>query len=260
MQCYPMGAPQTFTLSELEARSGFDKRTISYYISERLLPKVGRRGPKTTYPRAFYDRLMFIRRVRDIQDGGNLRAVTLREIREVMLRLSTEDFRAASLDQHDRDWYRRLFEAPDWESSVPVFTAEEVAAAPGPYIREAVADMDGEPDASGPVDEEAPSRVLMRSGDSDQSAAKPRRPLYAKAESQKAQLPQPDTEAGDLLREIERLASHKRKMFGLRSWDKLLHVPITKNIALSVKNLDEDDAALVEHLAGLLKRYWQVNS
>jgi hypothetical protein len=67
------------TLNELESRSGLDKRTISYYIQEMLLPKVGRRGRRTRCPEEFLDRLMFIRRVRGLQDAGQLRAVTLSE-------------------------------------------------------------------------------------------------------------------------------------------------------------------------------------
>ena len=62
-----MGLLQSYTLSELETESGFDKRTIAYYISEGLLPKVGRRGPRTRYSQEFLERLMFIRRVRDLQ-------------------------------------------------------------------------------------------------------------------------------------------------------------------------------------------------
>ncbi len=91
-----MISPQTYTLRELETRSGFDKRTIAYYIQESLLPKVGRRGRSTRYPEEFLDRLMFIRGIRDLQDAGRLRAVTLSEIRDRIFSQSKEQTRLAS--------------------------------------------------------------------------------------------------------------------------------------------------------------------
>ena len=64
--------PRTYTLDEIEERTGFDKRTIAYYVQEDVLPKVGRRGPRTRYPQLFLDRLLFIKRVRDLQDTGRI--------------------------------------------------------------------------------------------------------------------------------------------------------------------------------------------
>jgi DNA-binding transcriptional MerR regulator len=60
----------TYTLDEIVERTGFDKRTTSYYVQKGLLPKVGRRGPKTRYPQVFLDRLMFIKlaNIRDLLD------------------------------------------------------------------------------------------------------------------------------------------------------------------------------------------------
>ena len=55
----------TYTLDEIVERTGFDKRTTSYYVQKGLLPKVGRRGPKTRYPQVFLDRLLFIKLLRD---------------------------------------------------------------------------------------------------------------------------------------------------------------------------------------------------
>jgi DNA-binding transcriptional MerR regulator len=78
---------QTFTLDEIEERTGFDKRTIAYYVQEGLLPKVGRRGPKTRYSRQFLDRLMFVRKTRDLQDRGRMGTMTLGEIKELFDKL-----------------------------------------------------------------------------------------------------------------------------------------------------------------------------
>ena len=127
-----MGQLPSFTLSDLESRSGFDKRTIAYYISEGLLPKVGRRGRNTTYPQEFMERLMFIRRVRDMQDDGQLRAVTLAEIRDVMLSLSASEIRRAIRKGSSDEWVRKQFRDPDWDTSAFAVPVEQVAASMPP--------------------------------------------------------------------------------------------------------------------------------
>ena len=45
----------------------------------------------------FLDRLMFIKRCRDLQDSGKLRAVTLAEIADVMQALPADEFRAVEV-------------------------------------------------------------------------------------------------------------------------------------------------------------------
>ena len=62
--------PRTFSIAELEELTGFDRRTIAYYIQEGVLPKVGRRGKGTRYPEEFRDRLLLVKRIRDLQDAG----------------------------------------------------------------------------------------------------------------------------------------------------------------------------------------------
>lgn len=81
---------RTYTINEIEERTGFDKRTIAYYVQQGLLPKVGRRGPKTRYPQVFLDRLQFVKLVRDKQDRGELGSLTLAEIRAMLERLPEE--------------------------------------------------------------------------------------------------------------------------------------------------------------------------
>ena len=122
-----MATSRTYTLSELETQSGFDKRTISYYIQEGLLPKVGRRGPKSSYPQEVLDRLMFIRRVRDLQDAGELRAVTLSEIRNVLDYLPSLGTRTRIQTESPADNIRNLFEDPDGTADALSMSAEEIA-------------------------------------------------------------------------------------------------------------------------------------
>lgn len=79
--------PRGFTATELEEATGFDRRTIAYYVQEGLLPRVGRRGPRTRYPRFVRDRLLFIRRVREAEEAGDLPPMTLDELRTAFARL-----------------------------------------------------------------------------------------------------------------------------------------------------------------------------
>jgi len=70
----------SYTARELEEETGFSRRTIAYYVQVGLLPRVGRRGPKTRYPKLVRDRLLFIRRVREAEGAGSVPATALREI------------------------------------------------------------------------------------------------------------------------------------------------------------------------------------
>jgi DNA-binding transcriptional MerR regulator len=74
---------RTYTMEEIERETGLDRRTIAYYVQQGLLPKVGRRGPRTRYPRQFVDRLLFIQKIRGLQDRGELGNYTLDDIREI---------------------------------------------------------------------------------------------------------------------------------------------------------------------------------
>lgn len=77
----------SYTARELEEETGFDRRTIAYYVQEGLLPRVGRRGPRTRYPRLVRDRLLFIRRVREAEEVGEVAAVSLSDMRKVFERV-----------------------------------------------------------------------------------------------------------------------------------------------------------------------------
>jgi DNA-binding transcriptional MerR regulator len=73
------------SIPELADTDAFTERTVYYYVQQGLLPRASRRrGPGTTYPADFVDRLLFIRR---LQKESSL---TLANIREVMERASPE--------------------------------------------------------------------------------------------------------------------------------------------------------------------------
>ncbi len=80
----------SYTAEELERETGFDRRTIAYYIQEGLIPRVGRRGPRTRYPKLVRDRLLFIRRVREAEESGAIPPVSLTAMGELFARLSPE--------------------------------------------------------------------------------------------------------------------------------------------------------------------------
>ena len=73
----------SYTTSELERDTGFGRRTIAYYVQEGLLPRVGRRGPRTRYPELVRDRLLFMRRVREAEAESEIRPVSLSNLREL---------------------------------------------------------------------------------------------------------------------------------------------------------------------------------
>lgn len=85
-----MSELHTYTLAEIEDRTGFDRRTISYYVQQGLVPKVGRRGPKTRYPQLFLDRLSFVKLIRERQDRGEIGSLTLSQIRDILDRMPDE--------------------------------------------------------------------------------------------------------------------------------------------------------------------------
>ena len=75
----------SYTARELERDTGFGRRTIAYYVQEGLLPRVGRRGPRTRYPELVRDRLLFIRCVREAEAEGEIAPVPLSDLRKLFL-------------------------------------------------------------------------------------------------------------------------------------------------------------------------------
>jgi hypothetical protein len=101
---------RSYSIDELEELTGFNQRTISYYIQQGLLPKVGRRGRSTRYPQLFVDRLKFIQRVRELQDSGRLGSVTLPRIARVIWYLIEQSGDAPEFPHLDDREIQQLFE------------------------------------------------------------------------------------------------------------------------------------------------------
>lgn len=246
-----MRAPRTYTLSELEARSGFDKRTIAYYVQESLLPKVGRRGRRTRYSEEFLDRLMFIRRVRDLQDAGGLRAVTLSEIRGVIASQSEEDTRHLSRKGVSEGTLRELFAEPDLDTSEFAVAAEHLASF---ALEESLSR------GSAPVDSLRAARSSDLSASMRRESMSWRSSSHRETESPRAapsppqSASQSEPELQTLLQDVERRARVGAKQSKGRTSEHLTRVPITEDIILSVRNIKEKDVHLVERLAAFLRK------
>jgi DNA-binding transcriptional MerR regulator len=89
-----MNAPVSYAIGELVEASGFDRRTIVFYIQQGILPRVGRRGPNTRYPAECLTRLRFVRGVKDLQNTGRLLGASLREMRAVLEATTSERIEA----------------------------------------------------------------------------------------------------------------------------------------------------------------------
>lgn len=246
-----MKSPRAYTMSELVQRSQFDKRTIAFYVQEKLLPRVGRRGPRTRYSGEFLDRLMFIRRIRDLQDTGRLRAVTLSEIRELMQSLSADDIRRALEESVSEDRLLGFFEEPSLDTTDIAFAAEDMAV----HAMRSSAVFDS-PLMEAPYASRSEESSLSKRRESMASPRDSRGRLET-TQVDSARLPssgESHEELESLLKEVEHCAriGAERAGGGLR--ERVTRVPISDEIVLSVRNIEDDDAHLVEKLARLLRR------
>jgi len=255
-----MERPLTYTLDEIEGQTGFDKRTIAYYVQEGLLPKVGRRGPRTRYPQAYLDRLLFIKMIREQQDRGRLGNLTLSNIKEMFDDLSEESVAdvVAGKEKLDTSPYehppddnlammaprmarldmleRRVAEVdPDREGN------DETISAPLPFDETDALLLD--------LDTGPPTFELREVGsDSEKVAASGPRPPQQS----------PPTQFDRLATVLERLAeaAGSRARIRRRVSEHWTRAEITPDLVLTARNLDEEDADLLEEAARMLR--WKI--
>ncbi len=123
-----------YTLDDLVDRTGFSKRQIRYYITEKLVPGAGnQRGPYAVYGEETLQRLEMIKVLKAQPMGPTGRAMTLAEIRHALDNQPQSDFSAkvkessdfqppASIvcqDNHDFSASSYLAKLVDKESSQP---------------------------------------------------------------------------------------------------------------------------------------------
>lgn len=223
---------RSYTARELEEETGFSRRTIAYYVQVGLLPRVGRRGPKTRYPKLVRDRLLFIRRVREAEGSGRVPATALREIRAVFEGSSPEliagvaDGRIAVTAD--------LLSARSARTDSPLRTRdvaerrEAPVAFAAPRARHAALD----------------ERLMVREEG-------PHWPRDAPAARDAASAPAGDPELAALLVALRELAGCRDDPpGGVERWAR---IEIAPGVALSVRGVADEDAAVLEAIGRRLR-------
>lgn len=125
----PVPAAHQYSIADLERETGFNARTIRYYITKGLLPPAHGRGPSATYDLGHLLRLRLIQLLK-------AEFVPLEEIKERLTLLSDREI-AAMLDVRTRppeDHWRRIELHPDIELHIRYAGGQE----PNPALEEAV--------------------------------------------------------------------------------------------------------------------------
>ena len=128
-----------FTIDEVIEATGFDRRTIAYYVQQGLLPKVGRRGRLTRYPQKMVDRLLFIKLLRDAEESGERPVpMTLAEIGDALDRIPAKRLHVVAAGHQPLSAVERYLRPPDEASAEP--------AASGPLPERWEAHLNAPPD------------------------------------------------------------------------------------------------------------------
>lgn len=80
----PAPTSPRYSIADLEAETGFNARTIRYYISEGMLTPAHGRGPSATYDK---DHLLRLRLIKELKDDH----LPLEAIKQRLVKLGTED-------------------------------------------------------------------------------------------------------------------------------------------------------------------------
>lgn len=279
---------RSYSITELVEASGFDRRTIVYYIQSGLLPKVGRRGPHTRYPEECLTRLRFIKGVRDLQAAGQLLTATLAEMRRALATGNPDLIRDLLERGLPADELTALFAAPPAAPAAP--------AAPAPTPPPIATPPPVMPVTAGPTPVTGPSGERRSYGLADAGIRKrpatEKPPVVAEVHQDETHpglpvldpaafealpatvapapatpapavvptaptgaAPTPaDAELGDLLRELEVRPTLNPRRNPPGSPEQWTEIPITSRIYLSVRGLAAEDAPLAEAVARVLKR------
>lgn len=285
-----MTTPRSYALSELVDRTGFDRRTIVYYIQSGLLPKVGRRGPHTRYPDECLYRLLFIKGVRELQANGQLLTATLAEIGRALSALDAQGIRdilerglpSAEIEQLFAGQPAAGTIAPEGPGATPPGTGINLVPtdASMPAREAAHSTTGGDRRSYGLADASIRQRFSTERAPLVPTAAPhedtyPRLPVLQTAPDKMPALSSGQgvpTEAGSggassadagrndhsdlghLLRELELRPTLNPKRSPPGAPEQWTEIPITSRVYLSVRGLPEEDAAIAEAMARLLKR------
>lgn len=88
---------RTHTMEDLVRATGFSARQIRYYITRKLVPGAGERGPNVMYGPETLERLELVRRLKEVRVQPTGRPLTLEEIRVSIESLGDEGATQMSL-------------------------------------------------------------------------------------------------------------------------------------------------------------------
>jgi len=91
-------ADRTYTMEDLTRATGFKARQIRYYITRKLVPGAGERGPNVTYGQETLDRLLLVKRLKEMTVQPTGRSLTLDEIGSTIASLGDEGTRQLVAD------------------------------------------------------------------------------------------------------------------------------------------------------------------
>ncbi len=263
-----MSAGRSYSVAELSRHTGFDRRTIVYYLQQGLIARPGRRGPNTRYPGETLTRLQFIRGVKELQQRGELLNVTLADIRralEARDAVGLQDLLDRSMPVAEIEPLLAVADAPTLTTApapagpaTPPGTVVETAAAPAtpptppPRERRAFGLADANvrqrfaPGGTGPA-ATGPALAAPPVGATPAPATPTPAPSRTPVEAG-------DSDLGSLLRELEiRPAMSGRRLLpgAAEHWTE---IPITSRVYLSVRGLSAEDAPLADATARALKK------
>lgn len=285
-----MLAARTYSITELGQQSGFDRRTIVYYIQQGLLPKAGRRGPNTRYPEEVLLRLQFVRGVKTLQDEGRSGTITLAQVRAMLGRVDGAALRELLDGGLQPDALEPLLaaaaaEPPATDAGTMAHSPAAAASATPPaqpaapagggggaslFSRQAparptvgdgrsygLADAGirkrfGTPSAAPEGAAPAPALPGTRDGGQPPPPATPAEEAGSVAISAESAAIHADL--GQLLRELEIRPAMQARRLAPGSAEQWTEIPITGRVYLSVRGLSEADAPLAEAVARGLKK------
>ncbi len=268
-----MVGARSYSLGELVEATGFDRRTIVYYIQSGLLPKVGRRGPHTRYPEECLTRLRFIKGVKSLQAEGRLLTATLAEMRRALVTRDVAEIRDLLDRDLPADEVAALFTAdPLPRAAATTSPTDSVSAfvAPAPAPADPSRGPAGERRSYGLADAgirkrfgtdrpPVPPLPEVHHEDTypglpvlDLATYQPPAPTEPLASGAETAGDEPDL--GELLRELELRPTLNARRSPPGAPEQWTEIPITSRIYLSVRGLAEVDAPLAEAVTRLLKR------
>lgn len=272
----------SYTTSELERDTGFGRRTIAYYVQEGLLPRVGRRGPRTRYPELVRDRLLFIRRVREAEAESEIRPVPLRDLRELFKALPSG--LVASVAAGDTPMTADIVSLASVEQRSMV---DRVAALRKRLLAERPAAMPARPFSEDRTPDVRPMQELEPPGDTDELEvaradieepgavylAAPRPPgslfeddVAADAAGPHRSTGDPDEEADTLANQLSwvlnelRSQARRRRELAPDAIDTWSQVEVTSDIRLSIRGMADEDAFLLRVAGRLLRQVLESRS